>query len=145
MHADELRGGAVVQYSEPRWEPLLDAVGDTLAGRFMWMFEAQLDGGLALHAYKHQVTRQYLHLGEDGSHWVFVDLEPGTPAEQIQARRSTYRRFELSAALELVLGDWIDGLVGTPPDPDEREAFRLALAWAEACEDEHGASFGEAA
>jgi hypothetical protein len=58
--------GRLLQYDDPVWEPLLAAVGERLTGSFMWMHEEVLAGGLAVHAYKHKVTRRYLYLSEDG-------------------------------------------------------------------------------
>lgn len=57
---------SVVQYEDPTWKPLLDVVGEELAGWFMWMCELELATGERVHAYKHRVTRRYLHLTGDG-------------------------------------------------------------------------------
>ena len=54
-----------------------------LLGWFMWMFEVKLADGRKVHAYKHIVSRDYLHLTHDGRAFVFrpahsyveVDLE----------------------------------------------------------------------
>jgi hypothetical protein len=54
------------QYRRPVWDPLVAAVGEYLAEGFMWMHEAELSDGSALHAYKHIHTRRYLYLAEDG-------------------------------------------------------------------------------
>jgi hypothetical protein len=58
--------GDLTQYDVPRWDPLLEAVGERLVGGFMWMHEEELDDGTTLHAYKHRDTRRYLYLAEDG-------------------------------------------------------------------------------
>jgi hypothetical protein len=55
----------LVQYRHPMWNPLLDLVGEELAGWFMWMCELELASGERLHAYKHRTTRRYLHLTGD--------------------------------------------------------------------------------
>ena len=36
-----------------------------LLGWFMWMYEAELDDGRRVHAYKHRMTREYLFLTDD--------------------------------------------------------------------------------
>lgn len=59
--------GEVTQGDSPDWEPLLAAVGEELAGEFMWMFEVRLEDGRLIQAYKHFDTRRYLHLGPEGS------------------------------------------------------------------------------
>jgi hypothetical protein len=33
--------GSVVQYDQPEWQPLLDAVGEMITGDFMWMHEVE--------------------------------------------------------------------------------------------------------
>lgn len=60
------QGGFVVQYEEAVWQPLVEAVGERIAGGFMWMHEEALDDGSRLHAYKHVHTRSYLYLTLDG-------------------------------------------------------------------------------
>jgi hypothetical protein len=60
------------QYEKPAWQPLIDAVGERLAAGFMWMHEAELDDGSALHAYKHIHTRRYLYLTADLRAFEFV-------------------------------------------------------------------------
>jgi hypothetical protein len=51
---------------KPVWEPLLEAVGERLAGTFMWMDASELEAGLRMHAYKHIETRRYVFLTEGG-------------------------------------------------------------------------------
>jgi hypothetical protein len=63
--------GSVVQYDQPEWQPLLDAVGEMITGDFMWMHEVELSDGTPLHAYKHIDTSQYLHLTADGRAFVY--------------------------------------------------------------------------
>jgi len=58
--------GVVVQFDTPSWAPLEAAIGSELASWFMWMHELQLADGSRIHAYKHSVTRRYLHLAADG-------------------------------------------------------------------------------
>lgn len=57
--------GHMTSYEDPNWEPLVRLAPEHLDD-FMWMFEAKLDDGTRLHAYKHCETRRYLHLSEDG-------------------------------------------------------------------------------
>lgn len=52
------------QLERPRWEPLLEAVGERLAERFMWMHEERLADGTPVQAYKHAHTRSYLLLAD---------------------------------------------------------------------------------
>jgi hypothetical protein len=67
----------------PDWEPLLALVGEPTVGEFMWMTEIALPGGRAIQAYKHIVTRRYLHLTEDSQalgrtatgRWCAVDTD----------------------------------------------------------------------
>ena len=54
------------QFDHPVWEPLLEAVGEELAGGFMWMHEEACSDGSAIHAYKHRHTRRYLYLDDVG-------------------------------------------------------------------------------
>jgi hypothetical protein len=51
MELETCRGyeGHTLQYDEPTWEPLVDAVGHHLAGGFMWMQEHQLETGSVVH------------------------------------------------------------------------------------------------
>ena len=81
------------QYEEPVWEPLLEAVGEHLAGGFMWMHEAEFDDGSSLHAYKHKWTRRYLYLTSDGQ--AFSPTECGA-----------YSPLRLDFAIEAALCSW---------------------------------------
>jgi len=56
----------MTQVERPNWEPLVNAVGERVAGDFMWMFEVELSDGRSLQAYKHVDTRCYVHLAADG-------------------------------------------------------------------------------
>jgi hypothetical protein len=56
----------LVQFEKPNWEPVLAVLGERLTEGFMWMHEAALSDGTALHAYKHKWTRRYLFLSENG-------------------------------------------------------------------------------
>jgi hypothetical protein len=57
--------GEMTQGERPEWEPLVNAVGERVAGDFMWMFEVELSDGRSLQAYKHIDTRCYAHLAAD--------------------------------------------------------------------------------
>jgi hypothetical protein len=65
MRSTDAVHGRIVQVEDPSWEPLAELAPDHLDD-FMWMFEAELDSGLRLHAYKHWWTRRYLHLDCEG-------------------------------------------------------------------------------
>jgi hypothetical protein len=65
MSGDTIRG-TLRQYERPVWQPLINLVGEELAGWFMWMHEIELADETPVHAYKHVDTRRYLHLTEDG-------------------------------------------------------------------------------
>ncbi len=58
--------GKVKQADAPNWDPLVRAVGEEFADRFMWMAEIRLPDGTDVHAYKNRMNRSYLHLTEDG-------------------------------------------------------------------------------
>ena len=63
--------GESLQEDDPEWGPLLDLVGERVAGDFMWMFEVALSNGTPLQAYKHLDTRRYIHLAPDGEAFAF--------------------------------------------------------------------------
>lgn len=65
--------GKTSQYERPTWQPLLDLLGDELVGDFMWMHEIELATGERVHAYKHIDTRRYIHLGEGGRAYLYLD------------------------------------------------------------------------
>lgn len=63
--------GTVVQFERPDWRPLTAALGERLAESFMWMHEVRLDDGTIAHAYKHVITRRYLHITADGRAYAY--------------------------------------------------------------------------
>ena len=63
--------GKSLQWEKPNWRPLVDAVGEVVAGHFMWMHEIELTDGTTLQAYKHIDTRRYVHLAPDGTAFVY--------------------------------------------------------------------------
>jgi hypothetical protein len=72
---------------------------------FMWMFEIATSDHRRLHAYKHIVTRGYVHLDEEGNAFYFVDTDD-----------HTYRPIALHRILDAVLSPWWkEGLSGGPP------------------------------
>ena len=56
----------------PNWEPLLELAPDHIDD-FMWMFEVELGNGDRVQAYKHCVTRRYLHLNSELYGFVYGD------------------------------------------------------------------------
>lgn len=68
--------GDVVQFDQPVWGPLTTLLGEPLAEWFMWMHEVRLNDGTTIHAYKHIVTRRYLHLSAEPK--AFTYLNGGT-------------------------------------------------------------------
>lgn len=71
--------GRTLPVDAPEWEPLLNLAPDHVVD-FMWMGTVQLADGTRLQAYKHYLTRDYLHLAEDGRAFVFV---PKTRFEEV--------------------------------------------------------------
>lgn len=55
----------MVQGEAPDWGPL-ERLGLLLLSDFMWMYEVRLENGERLDAYKHRISRRYLHLSEGG-------------------------------------------------------------------------------
>jgi hypothetical protein len=89
--------GGIVQFEEPRWEPLERFVGDELMWAFMWMFEVQTTEYRRFQAYKHKYTRRYLHLDHQGDAYAFRGEHRG---------RDRYVRVPLADALEEALCSW---------------------------------------
>jgi hypothetical protein len=67
-----IRGTMLLDVDDPTWEPLLAAVGGRHAVWFMWMYEVELADKSRVHAYKHKITRRYMHLGHDGRAFEYV-------------------------------------------------------------------------
>lgn len=85
--------GTSVQGADPIWQPLLDLVGPVLAEWFMWMYEIRFADDSRVDAYKHRVTRRYLHVAQDGR--VFAYVGDGR-----------YRKIDPEVAVGVVLGGW---------------------------------------
>ena len=76
-----LISGRSIQGEHPNWDPLLALVGEEVTGWFMWMFEVELEDGRRRHAYKHQMTRRYVHLAEKGEAIEYVGDELYSPVD----------------------------------------------------------------
>ena len=63
---DEWR--ACTEFDQPDWEPLEHHVPATMWGEFMWMYRVRPEGK-GIEAYKHTLTRQYLHLDHNNRAW----------------------------------------------------------------------------
>jgi hypothetical protein len=101
--------GRILQYETPEWRPLEEAVGEELAGGFMWMYEIATDDDRRIQAYKHIDTRCCLHLDGDGEAFAYVD-------------ESRYRHVDLAAVLEEVFEPWWERLRASPEE--------VCAAWA---------------
>lgn len=63
--------GEIISADAPYWTPLESVLSREQCGYYMWMGEILLENGLRIHAYKHYNTRRYLHIGVDGSSWLY--------------------------------------------------------------------------
>jgi hypothetical protein len=63
--------GRMTRNHAPDWGPLVELAPQHLDD-FMWMFEAELENGVRLHAYKHWETRRYLHLDHAGRAFAYI-------------------------------------------------------------------------
>lgn len=64
------RTSEVVNWDQPNWDPLL-GLARIYIDEFMWMYEAELENGVRLQAYKHYWTRRYLFLDGEGNAWLY--------------------------------------------------------------------------
>lgn len=94
--------GEIRQFDTPDWRPLL-AVAREIVEWFMWMHEVELSDGTRIHAYKHCMTRRYLHLDADGAAYEYT-------------RSGRYRRGDLADLLEEALLPLWDCALVTPPE-----------------------------
>ena len=108
MPESRILHGEVVQLRGPEWQPLLDVAGPELTGWFMWMFAVELEDGRRVHAYKHILTRSYLHLSTAGEAFAYVPM-------------GGYRPVGLADLLEAALSEWWEQLGAT--------AEQTALCW----------------
>jgi hypothetical protein len=67
-----LKGGDVLNCTNPDWEPLL-RFARVYVDEFMWMHEVVLEDEARLHAYKNYWTRRYIHLDDRGRAFFFCD------------------------------------------------------------------------
>ena len=102
----------ILDFTSPNWAPLHLVVPADQAEMFMWMHGCVWADGFRLEAYKHRITRQYLHLSEDGAAYMAGEDE-------------TFQLVDVRDALDAI-GDSLDELgwprATTPAD----EAARLA-------------------
>ena len=101
--------GRVCRLERPDWDPLIDLVGLELVRWFMWMGQIELVDDTQVHAYKHQATRRYLHVGKDRRLFAFQAPD-------------IYLEIERADAIESVFAEW-DGLL---PEPDTAALRALA-------------------
>lgn len=81
MHLMKPRRGRMTEnFEHPEWGPLV-RLAPAHVNEFMWMFEAELEGGLRLHAYKHRETRGYVHLDHGGRAFVYI-WDEGRPEDE---------------------------------------------------------------
>ena len=118
MYDETIVDGWLGSIDTPNWDPLESFLPLVLCSGFMWMNSIELEDGSELHAYKHRLTRRYLHLDNEADAWESLD-------------RGRYRRMRHSDAIEQVFTPW--WLLHHAED-DEREALKQALAAAR----EHG-------
>lgn len=81
----------MTQAERPEWEPLVNAVGERVAGDFMWMFEVELSDGTSLQAYKHVDTRRYVHLAADGQAYYYVSPNRYVPIAAWEVFAAVFR------------------------------------------------------
>ncbi len=96
MAKTETFSGRSVSIDDPCCEPLHSIVGLELCSQFMLMFEVHLSNGHTVRAFKHRITREYLHVDrtEPGLAYLYTDT-------------GRYRRVDPSSALIAVFrGLW---------------------------------------
>ena len=102
--------GRAVSIDDFDCEPLHSIVGIGLCSQFMLMFDVHLSNGHTVRAFKHIVTRCYLHLDR---------TEPGLAYWYTDTGR--YRPVDLTSALIAVFRDlWVHHL-----EDDPAETWRL--------------------
>jgi hypothetical protein len=102
--------GRLGQRDHPNWEPLLGLIGEELVGEFMWMAQIDLADGTVVHAYKHILTRCYLHVQEGGRTLAFTASGRYRPIDPYHA-----------------IADAFDGWRGDMDETTEVEVLRAAL------------------
>ena len=114
MFSEKFHEGEATQGHSPDWAPLELVIGGELPEWFMWMFEVQLTNGLVLNAYKHRMSREYMHLSRNGSCFDF---------------RSPNRYFEVDLAMAIERAFRFMGPYELPPE--QRQALDKAIEKAE--------------
>lgn len=83
----------------PDWEPLQAALPDAWLDGWMFMsYAADPDGGGELRAYKHQITRRYLHLRLEEGHvaaYRFLGGDRYRRAKLVEEVEGAYATIEL--------------------------------------------------
>ena len=125
----------VVQFETPNWQPLIDLLEEDLVGWFMWMEEAELEDGTRVHGYKHQATRRYSHLGEDGRAFVYLGWVDGP---------SGYHETTRVNAIMAALGEW-ESLLPWPDDMPTMRTSVLTSMWRAVLADTAAARAGDLA
>lgn len=108
MPRKRVQAGEITQLDRPNWKPLEELLGFDLADWFMWTHELELADGTAVHAYKHQATRHYFHLGEDGRTFAYT-------------RSGEYEVIGREEAIDEAFDGW-KSLLPQPDDPAIVEA-----------------------
>lgn len=104
----EQLAGRVIDDAEPEWDALDKLVGPEETGWFMWMYAIELEDGTILNVYKHIESREYLHLGADGS--AFTYLRWGTYTRTSARNEANFACERSSYFNELPLrGPWASG------------------------------------
>ncbi len=102
--------GKTVSIDELGCEPLHDMVGLELCSQFMQMFDVRLSNGHTARAFKHSITRGYLHLDR---------TEPGLAYWYTDSGR--YRLVDLTTALIAVFRDiWM-----LEPEDEAEQTWQL--------------------
>ncbi len=103
--------GTMSSHESPDWLPLERFLqSDDLCDHFMWMFDVILVNGMMLKAYKHRMTRRYLHLEADGSAYRYCG---GNRYHAISTRCALLEVFDTPGVWE--------------PTPSAAQALRIAL------------------
>jgi hypothetical protein len=92
--------GTLRHTERPDWTPLESLVRDVVVAAFMYMFEVELADGTRLHAYKHQMTRGYVHIADDGRVFAYVSDARDCDGE------ARYREVDPLEQLAAACGEW---------------------------------------
>ncbi len=109
--------GEFEETDPPVWEPLLSHVGGYLASWFMYMEAVRLTDGTRVHMYKHQWTRRYFHLADDGRCFGYDG-------------DSAYVPLRTGATILQVFDGWHDFKLDEEEHEAHDHALRAALYWA---------------